>query len=64
MLTPTSPAVVVPLQQTDHMVANHIVNVHRKQNEALIAPYTTEDVQNYIRVARQIDPGAWACAAW
>ena len=46
------------------MVANHIVNVHRKQNEALIAPYTTEDVQNYIRVARQIDPGAWACAAW
>lgn len=50
-------------QQTDHMVANHIVNVHRKLNEALIAPYTTEDVQNYIRVARQIDPGEW-CSTW
>ena len=43
-------------EQTDHMVASHIVNVHRKKNEALHAPYSTEDVQNYIRVARQIDP--------
>jgi len=43
-------------QHTDEAVAKHIVSVHRQQNEVLVGPYSTEDVQNYIRVARQIDP--------
>lgn len=43
-------------ESVDWNLANHIVNVHRKKDEALTPEYTTEQLQRYIRYARTFKP--------
>ena len=40
----------------DNQVARHILNVHRCEEKAVKAPFTTEQMRRYIRLARTIDP--------
>ena len=40
----------------DYNVAKHIVDVHRCEEEAINPPFTTEQMQRYIRFARTINP--------
>jgi DNA replication licensing factor MCM6 len=41
---------------SDRQVANHILNVHRRMEEAVRPPYTTDQLRRYIRFARTADP--------
>jgi DNA replication licensing factor MCM6 len=40
----------------DRQVAQHIMNVHRCDEETIHVPYTKEEMQRYIRFARTINP--------
>ena len=41
---------------TDERIARHIVDMHRMRREALRPPFTTEQLQRYIRFARAFNP--------
>ena len=41
---------------SDNQVARHILNVHRCQEEAVRPPFSKEQMQRYIRIARTINP--------
>lgn len=43
-------------EDSDRSVAQHILNVHRCQQESVDVPYTQEQMQTYIRFARTINP--------
>ena len=43
-------------ESVDWNLASHIVNVHRKRDEALQPEFTTEQLQRYIRYARTFKP--------
>ncbi|KAG9000948.1 MCM DNA helicase complex subunit mcm6 [Tulasnella sp. 427] len=43
---------------TDERIAEHIVNVHRLQDEAIDPEFSTEQLQRYIRFARTFSPKA------
>ncbi|TFK64055.1 MCM-domain-containing protein [Pluteus cervinus] len=43
-------------EATDMNIANHIVNVHRFQDEAINPEFSTETLQRYIRYARTFNP--------
>jgi DNA replication licensing factor MCM6 len=43
-------------EESDKMVANHIINVHRCEEEAVKTPFTKEQMQRYIRFARSLNP--------
>ncbi len=43
-------------ETVDWNLASHIVNVHRKKDEALNPEFTTEQLQRYIRYARTFKP--------
>jgi DNA replication licensing factor MCM6 len=43
-------------ENVDWNLASHIVNVHRKKDEALNPEFTTEQLQRYIRYARTFKP--------
>ncbi|KAJ7167525.1 MCM2/3/5 family-domain-containing protein [Mycena filopes] len=43
-------------EKTDMNIAQHIVNVHRFQNEAINPEFSTETLQRYIRYARTFNP--------
>lgn len=45
-----------PDPEADRAIANHIVAVHQLKLQALAAPYTMEDMQQYIKYARAIRP--------
>lgn len=40
----------------DRLVAQHILNVHRLEEEAVRPPFTKEEMQRYIRFTRTINP--------
>ena len=40
----------------DRQVAQHIMNIHRCDEETIHVPYTKEEMQRYIRFARTINP--------
>lgn len=42
--------------EADRHVAQHILNVHRCEEEVIRPPFTTEQMQRYIRFARTIHP--------
>ena len=41
---------------SDHHIAQHIVSVHTHKEEAAAAPYSTEQMQRYIKFARCFNP--------
>ena len=41
---------------SDHHIAQHIVSVHQHKTQAVQAPYSTEQVQRYIKFARCFNP--------
>jgi DNA replication licensing factor MCM6 len=41
---------------SDFNVARHILNLHRHTNEAINTPFTTEQLQRYIRFSRTLKP--------
>ncbi|KAJ3930334.1 MAG: MCM2/3/5 family-domain-containing protein [Lentinula lateritia] len=43
-------------EKTDRNIAEHIVNVHRYQDEAINPEFSTETLQRYIRYARTFNP--------
>jgi DNA replication licensing factor MCM6 len=43
-------------EEADRMVANHILKVHRCEDQAVKTPYTKEQMQRYIRFARSLNP--------
>ncbi|KAE9409894.1 MCM-domain-containing protein [Gymnopus androsaceus JB14] len=43
-------------ERTDRNIAEHIVNVHRYQDEAINPEFSTETLQRYIRYARTFNP--------
>lgn len=43
-------------EKADHNIARHILNVHRRRDEACDPPFSPEQVQRYIRYARTIKP--------
>ncbi|KIK67747.1 hypothetical protein GYMLUDRAFT_36511 [Collybiopsis luxurians FD-317 M1] len=43
-------------EKTDKNIAEHIVNVHRYQDEAINPEFSTETLQRYIRYARTFNP--------
>jgi len=43
-------------EEDDFRVAQHIVNMHRLQDDALDPVYSTEDLQTYIKVCRTLKP--------
>ncbi|KAG8906778.1 MCM DNA helicase complex subunit mcm6 [Tulasnella sp. 403] len=43
-------------KEIDQKIAEHIVNVHRLQDEAINPEFTTEQLQRYIRYARTFNP--------
>ncbi len=43
-------------KETDERIAEHIVNVHRLQDEAINPEFSTEQLQRYIRYARTFNP--------
>lgn len=45
-----------PEEVADRSIAEHIVAVHQLKLQALAAPYTMEDMQQYIKYARAIRP--------
>eukprot|EP01018_Ginkgo_biloba_P023737 Gb_23970 [translate_table: standard] len=45
-----------PDDQTDHHIADHIVRVHQKHEEALSPTFTTVQLQRYIAYAKTIKP--------
>ena len=45
-------------QKTDLNIAQHIVNVHRFQDQAIAPEFSTEALQRYIRFARTFNPKA------
>jgi DNA replication licensing factor MCM6 len=48
----------------DWNLASHIVNVHRKKDEALTPEFTTEQLQRYIRYARTFRPKVYSMCDW
>ncbi|CAI9090727.1 OLC1v1025554C1 [Oldenlandia corymbosa var. corymbosa] len=45
-----------PDDQTDHLIANHIVRVHQKRDDALATAFTTAQVKRYIAYAKTLKP--------
>lgn len=45
-----------PDDQTDHHIADHIVRVHQKHEEALSPSFTTAQIQRYIAYAKTLKP--------
>jgi DNA replication licensing factor MCM6 len=43
-------------EQTDFSVGSHIVNLHRRKNEAIKPIFSTDALQRYIRYARTFNP--------
>jgi DNA replication licensing factor MCM6 len=43
-------------EHADYNVAKHILNVHRCEEEAVKPPFTTEQMQRYIRFVRTVNP--------
>lgn len=43
-------------EDADRMVAEHILKVHRCEEEAVMPPFTKEQLQRYIRFARTVTP--------
>lgn len=43
-------------EEADRMVANHILKVHRCEDQEVETPYTKEQMQRYIRFARTLNP--------
>jgi DNA replication licensing factor MCM6 len=43
-------------EEADRMVAEHILKVHRCEDQAVQTPYTKEQMQRYIRFARTLNP--------
>ncbi|KAK9469115.1 MCM2/3/5 family-domain-containing protein [Lipomyces arxii] len=43
-------------ERVDTMLASHIVDIHMKRDEAIEPPFTTEQLQRYIRYARTFKP--------
>eukprot|EP00041_Stephanoeca_diplocostata_P031140 m.963602 g.963602 ORF g.963602 m.963602 type:complete len:356 (+) comp23896_c0_seq5:89-1156(+) len=44
------------VQVSDYNIARHITNVHRFQDAAVTPPYTTQQLQRYIKFARTLTP--------
>lgn len=45
-----------PNERIDRDLADHIVDLHMRKDEAIEPPYTTEQIQRYIRYARTFRP--------
>lgn len=45
-----------PNERIDTDLADHIVNLHMKEDDAINSPFTTEQLQRYIRYARTFKP--------
>lgn len=45
-----------PNERIDRELADHIVDLHMRKDEAIEPPYTTEQLQRYIRYARTFKP--------
>lgn len=45
-----------PDDDTDMLIATHIVKVHQRRERAFNVPYTMPQVQRYIKYARSIRP--------
>lgn len=43
-------------EETDCAIARHIVNLHRKKDDAIAPEFSTQDLQRYIRFARALKP--------
>jgi len=43
-------------EETDEAIARHIVNLHRRKDDAIAPDFTTQDLQRYIRFARALKP--------
>ena len=43
-------------ESSDRKIAEHIVSVHQKKDKALSPPYTSVQIQRYIKFSRCIDP--------
>ncbi|KAK9478641.1 MCM2/3/5 family-domain-containing protein [Lipomyces japonicus] len=43
-------------ERVDAQLASHIIGIHRKRDDAIAPPYTTEQLQRYIRYARTFKP--------
>eukprot|EP01022_Parablepharisma_sp_SALTPOND_P031329 TRINITY_DN795_c0_g1_i1.p2 TRINITY_DN795_c0_g1~~TRINITY_DN795_c0_g1_i1.p2 ORF type:complete len:490 (-),score=73.42 TRINITY_DN795_c0_g1_i1:3099-4568(-) len=50
-------------EETDEAIARHIVNLHRRKDEAIAPEFTTQDLQRYIRFARALKPQYTKAAA-
>ena len=50
-------------ESVDWNLASHIVNVHRKKDEALTPEFTTEQLQRYIRYARTFRPKVYSAGS-
>ena len=46
---------------TDTHIAQHIVSVHQRQQQAVHPAYTTEQLQRYIKFARDFGPNFRMC---
>jgi DNA replication licensing factor MCM6 len=43
-------------EDTDKKIAQHIVKIHQKREEAIDPPYSSSQLYNYIRAAKTIKP--------
>ena len=43
-------------ERSDEAIARHIVNLHRRKDDAIAPEFTTQDLQRYIRFARALKP--------
>ncbi|KAK7202635.1 MCM2/3/5 family-domain-containing protein [Myxozyma melibiosi] len=43
-------------ERVDTMLASHIIDIHRRRDEAINPPFSTEQLQRYIRYARTFKP--------
>ena len=48
---------------SDYAIAKHITNIHRQLDAAVEPPYTTEEMQIYLRFARALQPTISASAS-
>eukprot|EP00826_Nyctotherus_ovalis_P007445 TRINITY_DN11868_c0_g1_i11.p1 TRINITY_DN11868_c0_g1~~TRINITY_DN11868_c0_g1_i11.p1 ORF type:complete len:521 (-),score=110.70 TRINITY_DN11868_c0_g1_i11:324-1886(-) len=44
------------MDEMDRAIARHIVNLHRRKDDAIIPDFSTQDLQRYIRFARALKP--------
>ncbi|KAK9447473.1 MCM2/3/5 family-domain-containing protein [Limtongia smithiae] len=43
-------------ERIDSQLASHIIDIHRQRDEAIVSPFSTEQLQRYIRYARTFKP--------